>query len=254
MLFLTRLPLPYHADWSEKACGESVKYFTLIGAVLGICNVLVAACIFLLLPQWGINLSMTVGTFLILLVHIAGTGALHCDGYTDTMDGLLSGRSRERKLEIMKDSHVGAHGVTALILLILGKYSLLAALYAEAGDKEAVYLFASALFFMPIFGRLAMVIAITCFPYARKFGMGKAFAAYAGKKSLAVAIVVVCFFIFIIGSVASYAKIISVGLLVMLFAFVFCHNVTRQIGGVTGDVYGAVTELSEFLTLLVFLL
>ena len=52
------------------------------------------------------------------------TGALHCDGFTDTMDGILSGRKRERILEIMKDSRVGAHGATCLILVLIGKYSM----------------------------------------------------------------------------------------------------------------------------------
>ena len=85
---------------------------TLVGAILGIIYVLVGYVIYYLLPSFNIYLSAHLIGFILLFCNIFLTGALHCDGFTDTMDGILSGRKRERILEIMKDSRVGAHGAT----------------------------------------------------------------------------------------------------------------------------------------------
>ena len=122
--FLTRITIKKNLDWSEKACGGSVKFFPLIGAILGIIYVLVGYVIYYLLPSFNIYLSAHLIGFILLFCNIFLTGALHCDGFTDTMDGILSGRKRERILEIMKDSRVGAHGATCLILVLIGKYSM----------------------------------------------------------------------------------------------------------------------------------
>ena len=78
----------------------------------------------------------------------------------DTMDGIFSGRSKERMLEIMKDSRVGANGVMAFTLLMLMKWSLLMDL--------SPLLLPHALLVMPLLGRFAMTIGITSFPYARQ--------------------------------------------------------------------------------------
>ncbi|WP_196591740.1 adenosylcobinamide-GDP ribazoletransferase [Pectinatus frisingensis] len=251
LLFLTRIPVHYNADWTPKACGDSVKYFTLIGAVLGAVNVAAAYFFIVLLPLLHIYIPGYLGAFFLLLISIILTGALHCDGYTDTMDGLLSGRDKNRMLIIMKDSHVGAHGVTALFLLLLGKYSALLCLYPlSLQNTNALYLLYSALFLMPALGRLAMVIGITMFPYARKEGLGKAFSAHSSKRSLLTAS-----FIFIIVLIINYYNLYQslwALLLTIIFSVAFCRHVTSKIGGLTGDVYGAVTELVELLVLITF--
>ena len=112
--FLTRITVKKNLDWSEKACGGSVKFFPFIGAILGIIYAIFGYVIYFLLPQYNFNLSTHLIGFILLALNIFLTGALHCDGFTDTMDGILSGRKRERILEIMKDSRVGAHGATSL--------------------------------------------------------------------------------------------------------------------------------------------
>ncbi|MDQ0203191.1 adenosylcobinamide-GDP ribazoletransferase [Pectinatus haikarae] len=251
LLFLTRLPIKYDAEWTPAARGRSVKYFALIGAVLGIINVFAAFFLLLVLPVFNLSIPPLAGAFLLLLVNIASTGALHCDGYTDTMDGLLSGREKSRMLEIMKDSHVGAHGVTSLIMLLLGKYSVIVSIYPSAGASVTeFYTLGSALFLMPVIARLSMVLGITLFPYARREGLGKAFADYAGKKSLFWVFITVLVFL-----PAAYANMYHAAaalLGVIVFALLFCRHVTAKLGGLTGDVYGAVTELSELLVLLIF--
>lgn len=101
------------------------------------------------------------------------------------MDGILSGRKRERILEIMKDSRVGAHGATCLILILIGKYTMFTDLLVSQNTFDThIQLFNAliALFLMPVIARCCMSIAVVLFPYARKEGLGKAFHEYSSKK------------------------------------------------------------------------
>lgn len=192
------------------------------------------------LPLQGIYTPPHVLTVVLTILPILITGGLHCDGFMDTVDGLFSGRSRERMLEIMKDSRVGAHGVTAFVLLIMLRWSLIA-------DIQPVML-PLALFAAPVVGRLAMALGIILFPYARPEGIGKAFAQYADKKSLCIAAVFTLLLVVPLGSQA----IISC-LIVLFIAYLGFCRITHILGGLTGDIYGAATEVAEILVLLIFL-
>ena len=88
----------------------AVLNFSLIVQFLGIIYVLVGYVIYYLLPSFNIYLSAHLIGFILLFCNIFLTGALHCDGFTDTMDGILSGRKRQSILEIMKDNHTSAGG------------------------------------------------------------------------------------------------------------------------------------------------
>lgn len=238
--FLTRIKIANQSEWLPDSFGRSVKFFPIIGAIIGMVLVAINYIIDGYLPASGIYLPPHVLATLLTTAPIIITGGLHSDGFMDTMDGVFSGRSRERKLEIMKDSRVGANGVTAFILLILLKWSLI--------TDIAPSILPLALFAMPIWGRLAMVIGITTFPYARPDGLGKAFAQYAGKPSLAIAALFTLFLIVPLGKQA----LIS-GVAVVIFTILFARYTTKVLGGLTGDVYGAITELAEIVVLTVFL-
>lgn len=240
--FLTRITLSKNVDWSEKACGGSVKFFPLIGAVLSIFYGIVGYIIFFLLPNYNLHLAPQLIGFILLMLNIFLTGALHCDGFTDTMDGILSGRKPERILEIMKDSRVGAHGATSLILLLIGKYTMFSTLSWQ--------LALPALILMPIIPRHCMSIAVVLFPYARPQGLGKAFHQFSSKKDLILPIVftlIVAFFCHPVVALAVYA-----GTTFIMYAF--DRYVCNLIGGLTGDVYGATTELGEFVVLFLFVI
>jgi len=231
--FLTRIRLVRQDSVTPAAFGASVKYFPLVGAVIGA----------LLAAFWHLtahHLSIHTLAAALIVIEIALTGGLHCDGLMDSADGLLSGRPREQMLEIMKDSRVGAHGVVAFVLLILAKWSLFLDLLPSAP--------LTALFVMPILGRLAMVIAIVVFPYARPAGIGKAFADGAGLPALAVAAATALACVLPLGLAAILALAASV-----LFALAFGRGAARALGGLTGDIYGAVSELGEVVVLTVFL-
>lgn len=253
--FLTRITIKKNLDWSEKACGGSVKFFPLIGAILGIIYVLVGYVIYYLLPSFNIYLSAHLIGFILLFCNIFLTGALHCDGFTDTMDGILSGRKRERILEIMKDSRVGAHGATCLILVLIGKYSM----FTDLMVNQNIYItyithtqfFNSlfALFLMPIIARCCMSIAVVLFPYARKEGLGKAFHEYSSKKSMAFALLFTFIISLLLGTIGVIALIFTI-----IIMYLFNRYVANLIGGLTGDVYGATAEIGELVVLFVFVL
>ena len=250
--FLTRITIKKNLDWSEKACGGSVKFFPLIGAILGIIYVLVGYVIYYLLPSFNIYLSAHLIGFIFLFCNIFLTGALHCDGFTDTMDGILSGRKRERILEIMKDSRVGAHGATCLILVLIGKYSM----FTDLMVNQNIYIthaqfFNSlfALFLMPIIARCCMSIAVVLFPYARKEGLGKAFHEYSSKKSMAFALLFTFIISLLLGTIGVIALIFTI-----IVMYLFNRYVANLIGGLTGDVYGATAEIGELVVLFVFVL
>ena len=259
--FLTRISIVEQKDWCEKDFADSVRYFPLIGLVLGIIYAAFAALLLILLPQNGFLLPHHVVAAALLILPILLTGGLHCDGFMDTMDGLFSGRSRERMLEIMKDSRVGANGVFAFVLLMIFDWSILLDLLQSA------WLF-PALFAMPIVSRLMMVVAISAFPYARPVGMGKAFKDGGTKSVLYGAFFYTLILVFFPGVAACFFGIIpldaaglsswvlsmtAVIFAALLFTIFFASYATRHLGGLAGDVYGAITTLTETLVLLSFL-
>ena len=240
--FLTRIRLFRDPDYDDGLFGRSVKFFPLIGLLAGS----ILAGVAVLTGGW---LPGTVRSTLLVTLSVFITGGLHCDGLMDSADGLFSGRSRERMLEIMKDSRVGSFGVIAIFLLLLWKWALL----HDLPDS----LLAPALISMMPFGRFAMILAILFFPYARPEGMGKAFALYAGTHSLGPALAtllgLLAVFYFVTGPLVCGIAA-AAALAAILFAFWFGRWTTHKLGGMTGDTYGAVTELSELVVLIVFVL
>ena len=231
--FLTRIRLVRQTEWTAEDFGRSTRFFPLVGLVLGICYAL-----FALLLLYAVGMRALTAALLLVLPLLL-TGGLHADGFMDTADGVFSGRDRERKLEIMKDSRVGAFGVVSFVMLMFVQYALIS-------DMHPLLLI-PALFVMPVIGRFAMVLSVACFPYAREDGMGKTFADMADRKTVAIAAVTTAVLVLPCGLLASVALVLGV-----LFAFLFCRTMTKTLGGVTGDVYGAVTVLTETLVLAVF--
>lgn len=175
---------------------------------------------------------------LLIVLMVVLTGGIHLDGFMDSIDGLFSGRPREKKLEIMRDSRVGAFGVIGAICLLLFKFSLLAGIPG--------YVLIKLLVVVPSISRWNMTLAIYIFPYARQEGLGTIYKKYCGGKELFAA----TFF-------AGAAAVVLLGLngaLLMVFGGVFTcltgRKVSKELGGLTGDIYGFINELSEVLLLL----
>ncbi len=231
--FLTRIHLKNQMDLTAEDFGRSTKFFPLVGLILGLIYMLASWCLIAVFG-WA-NLVTT----LLVILPVLLTGGLMLDGFMDTVDGVFSGRERERQLEIMKDSRVGSFGVLALVCLFLVNWSALR-------DVKLV-LIMTALFVMPIIGRMAMVMAIAFFPYARKEGMGKIFADMADRETVLLAASVTLVFVVPWGQAAVAALLIGLG-----FAWLVATWLTHKLGGLTGDTYGAIETLTETVVLLVF--
>ena len=178
----------------------------------------------------------------IIVVAIAAlTRCLHLDGFMDCCDALLGGFDRQRRLEILKDSHVGAFAVVGVVCLLLLKVSALLAL-PSAGRVWMLLLF-------PCLSRWTMLMALELFPYVRPQGIGTPFlprkaslkASLKGGWQLAVGL-----FLALLITVAVAGPW---GLVLMAAAtgaaLLLCAWASRLLGGVTGDVYGAVNETAE---------
>ncbi|NLW06792.1 MAG: adenosylcobinamide-GDP ribazoletransferase [Clostridia bacterium] len=239
--FLTRLRFSCQAN-IDVNFNHCVVYFPLVGFLLGL----------ILALGWqglGLVVLAPVRAALLLALAVYLSGGLHLDGFIDSMDGLLSGREREQKLAIMKDSYVGAHGVTATIVLLLIKYSLLLSL--TDGKVYIVDLSLQPLILlMPVLGRWAMLPAVTCYPYARKQGLGRLFGAGQGFRALVVATVITALICWLVMGPSGLLLLLLTGLLVVAWS----NWVKRLLGGLTGDTYGALAEISEVFVLTVGLL
>lgn len=243
--FLTRLYVVKQTEWSAENFGKSVKYFTIIGAIIGIIMATLAWILYVLMPSFGIYLPQQLSALCLIIAGIVITGGLHCDGFMDTMDGVFSGRSRERMLEIMKDSRVGANGIIGFVLLVLLKWSCL------IGQSPQQII--AAVFLAPFLARLNMVMGITCFSYARPEGIGKAFAVYANKNSFYIALLVTIIGMSLVSLIVGGLPFITL-VMTLILGYAFLNYIAKVLGGLTGDVYGAVTELSEALVLLIFVI
>ncbi len=238
--FLTRISIVRQDAWTVEDFGHSVKFFPLVGAVLGVIYTGFIHATLVWLPGQGVALPPHFLTAFLLILPLLLTGGLFCDGFMDTMDGVFSGRSRERMLEIMKDSRVGSNAVFCFTALLLLEWGILL-------DMPPSVLL-PAFFVRPVIALLMMAGGILLCPYARPEGMGKAFAEHAGRASLPFAAVTALLLVLPWGPLAWASLVVC-----SLFTSFFTGYVTNRLGGLTGDVYGAITTLNEGLVLLTFL-
>jgi adenosylcobinamide-GDP ribazoletransferase len=229
----------FPATWNwtptPREISDSRIYYPIIGLLLGLLLVGVERGAREVFPVY-----LTAALLLVFLVVM--TRGLHLDGFMDICDGLFGGYTRERRLEIMRDSHVGAFAVVGAASLLLLKYGALVSLLALPGPgKEWVLLL------FPALSRWTMVILLGAFPYARRQGLGSPFHQGKARLATALAVVVATAASVLLGGVAGAGILAGVSLLAWLLGLV----VSRMLGGLTGDAYGAANELTEVVTLIV---
>lgn len=239
--FLTRIRIMRQDDWSNERFSRSVRWFPFVGATVGAVMAIVSYLMIFILPQIGITIPAAGLTALLLALWLYLGGGLTCDGFMDTMDGIFSGRDREKMLVIMKDSRVGANGVVGFVMLALLKWAMLMSV-------PLTYV-PCAFFLASVLGKLAMTLAIVRFPYARPDGIGGMFKLYADRKTLGIALgsAAVCMIPFGLAGVVCLLGAVGAALYLGRY-------VTRILGGLTGDVYGAITETIELLVLILLML
>ena len=205
-------------------------YFPVVGLALGGVLYGLGSSLQLIFPT-------QVVTIFILAAWLLLTRALHFDGFLDTCDGLFGGFTPERRLEIMRDSRVGAFGVAGGVMLLLAKYAAIISLPHLSG-----------LLLAPVMGRWATSIAVFAFPYAREKGLGRDMKdnVHWSQVILATLVAILASWLFA-GWTGLLAFAVS-GVLLWLGA----GFILRRIPGLTGDSYGALCEIVEVAVLLVF--
>ena len=233
--FLTRLPITISRIADDRVMARSMSYFALIGLLIGGA----AAGLHYLLYQ-GFSPAMANLGAIIFIIFV--TGNLHGDGLMDTADGIFSGRSRDRMLEIMRDSRVGSHGVMAGVLVVLLKFTLLGEM-----DRTSQMM---ALVLAPTLGRWAQVYGAAFYAYARNNSATASFTSHVGWRELAANSIVV------LGLGLALLKTHGLILLgVVLIGTILFHGfIKSKLGGITGDTLGAANEFIELLTFLVIAL
>lgn len=229
--FLTRIHVSNKTRWEDVEFGKSVSWFPLIGWIIGAFMCLIY---FVMKP---LDVPLLTG-FVIVVGELFLSGGTLADGLMDSSDGLFSGRSRERSLEIMKDSLIGSFGMLS-ILIYMGLTSL--SLGSASGDLMLI------LFAMPVLGRLNLVISICEYPYARPYGMGKSFSTYHRKYCVIEAGILALLPALYFGR--EYLVLAGISLLLGLW---LNHWIVGKIGGTTGDTYGFVNQITEMVLALVF--
>jgi adenosylcobinamide-GDP ribazoletransferase len=232
--FFTRLPIPtwvgFEAAWLQHAS----RYFPLVGVVVAAIAASVYYVAALVLPA-------PVAAVLSTAASIYITGAFHEDGFADTCDGLGGGMTKERALEIMKDSRVGAYGAIGIVCMLATKLSALALL----PPRVAV----AALFVAHPFSRLAATALLWKLDYVRGEGKAKPLAQQMTNTEFAIAMLTCAL---PAASILATAALTPAAMLAAIAAATIAalwlgRLFVRRLGGYTGDCLGAVQQLAEAL-------
>lgn len=213
---------------SERELQTCSNWFPVVGLILGV---------FLYYPSFYVMawFGPSAGAFLVLLMLELVPKGFHLDGLADTADAFFSSRSRERKLEIMRDSHIGTMGVAAIVLLLLGKYAVFSVFPPEQAGATV--------FFCAFGGRFGISCYLLISQYARPSGLGKILYEQRPYWGALLGFFVgemagICFFGF------EFWWLFLPPLLFVVFWDRVCRH---QIGGATGDTIGACEQLLELL-------
>jgi len=224
--FLTRLPVPARLATTEEEIGQAASFFPLVGVMVGggTAGVYLLALRVVSFPA-AVLLALGFAAFI--------TSGFHEDGLADTFDGLGGGWTRERALEIMRDSRIGTYGALALIFLILGKYTFLNALEPLHVWRWIIVAHTAS--------RWTVLPLCRWLPYARPEGQGKLVAKQITSSAL------------LIGSLSFLLSLLlfpwrtalialSVTIVVTLFSGLYYR---RRLVGITGDCLGATNQMTE---------
>lgn len=222
LALLTILPIRCQPVFSARA----LAFFPFIGVLLGGALWFAQFVLSWLFPP-------AIVAALITALWAVLTGGLHLDGLSDACDALFTPRTREQRLEILRNVHLGAFGATGLILLLLLKFAALTT--TQSG----------ALWLAPIVARWAMVYA-AAYPLARREGMAVLFAAGLTRREI---------FSATLTTFAGAALFGWFGIAAWLVAAIIATLLARlalaRLGGLTGDIYGMICESVEVSVLLV---
>lgn len=230
--YFTRIPLGGLVQYSEERYRKGVHYFPFVGLLL-----------------WGVlipihRMAEDANPFLIsailFAVYIAITGGIHIDGLADSCDGFLSGREKDRVMEIMRDPHIGTFGVLAILTVYTLNLSAMSATCASFFSLAPAF---------PYVGRVFAYVTASFLPYAKNQGMGKVFVDTAQMLIGGLHVLVLCalfaFLLFYFGEESNMGALfysLAAGCLFSVLSGLWSY---RKIGGLTGDSMGMIIEVGQ---------
>lgn len=233
--FLTKFPIKIKSV-DDKKIADSLIYFPVAGLFIGLAMTGINCLLgFLNFPRLAADTILVVSL-------IAITGGIHLDGLADTSDALLSVRSKDEMLKIMRDPRAGTMGVLSLICIILLKITLLLSINISVK--------ANILVLMCVLSRWSMVFSTCTFAYARQEGKAKIYMQGANRKIFFLATLITLLIVFF----SFYFKGILIWAIAAGTTYLINRFIAKKIDGLTGDTIGAVSEINETLTLFCALL
>lgn len=241
----TSLPINKRVEVSDERLIRGVALWPAAGIIIGVFDALIFWAAVHIFP-------VSIAAALALLGELWMTRGFHLDGLCDTTDALFSSRSRERMLEIMKDSHIGTFGVVAAIADLAFKYLLLTA------SSMPIFMLLAA----PTAGKMVQGLCMYKANYPRESGLGKS---YIGRIPLSIAVISSVFgAVWVIGSLIAGIVWTGIGcrtaigfpvlllfvIVCFLLAWLFRRHMEKAIGGMTGDTLGAASEIIEIFSML----
>ncbi len=230
----SRIPVKT-VEWTEESMSYAMVFFPWIGGVIG----LLTLGIFFA-GEWAAGRGFQTGGLffaaVLALVPVVVTGGIHLDGFLDVRDALSSCRSKEKRLEILKDPHVGAFAVISGMAYMAAYLGIYSALTADSVKVVALSFMVS---------RTLSGISVLCFPQAKKEGLVATFSAKASKKAgravLCLYLVALCPAAVLVGGICGAASLIAAGLV-----FFYYYRMSRaKFGGITGDLAGYFLQMCE---------
>ena len=249
IMFYTRIPCPSFIDHSEEYLNKATRYFPLVGTIVGSLSFFSFWLTNLIFnEQISVLISIATGIFI--------TGAFHEDGLADTFDGFGGGWTKEKILEIMKDSRIGTYGAISLILTLLLKVLILYSLILEINFyfSQNINLIIFLIFISyHSLSRLSAINIVFTSGYSRADDQSKS--KPVAKNNTYIEIIIAYFwgitpFIFLCFFNLQYLPILPI---IWLFSILSTRYLIKHLEGYTGDCLGAVEQLSELLCLFLFL-
>jgi adenosylcobinamide-GDP ribazoletransferase len=239
--FFTRIPVLSFVDFQESELNHSVKYFPLIGCLVGLIGVIAFYISGQVFPH-------TVAVLISMAATIFATGAFHEDGLADSADGLGGGWQREQVLTIMQDSRLGTYGAIALFLVLMFKFQLLTAMHADT--VICVLICAHAL------SRLTAVWLMVALPYTKASGKAKPLATEISRRDFCVAnlfgLLPLLVLLWLMQDAMGIWQV-TLGYVCLLAGAIgagwvwWLGLLKRKLGGYTGDTLGAIQQISEIM-------
>jgi len=236
VMFYTRIPVPRRTGFSKENLNKATGYFPFVGIMVGA----IGGTIY-----WAAQhiLPVSVSVLLCMITTILITGAFHEDAISDFCDGFGGGYSQEQILNIMKDSRIGTYGAIGLIMVLLSRYVLLSNI--ETAKFLAVIIAGNAL------SRLNAVFVIFSSEYVRNDETSKS-KPVGEKHGIFTLMLAIVFGLIPMIFIPFISTIIIISALIVTF-LVFRWYIIKILGGYTGDVLGAIQQISELVFYLFFI-